>query len=115
MLDPTLGEFDWVVAMDSLIHYAPADMADMVAALAAKSRRGLVFTFAPRTPLLAVMHSVGRVFPKSDRSPDLEPIAEADLRVRLAAHPGLVGFAAGRSERIKAGFYTSQAMEIVRS
>ena len=35
MLDPALGGFDHVVAMDSLIHYRAADMAAAVAGLAA--------------------------------------------------------------------------------
>ena len=33
MLDPELGSFDYVVAMDSLIHYEPADIARIVATL----------------------------------------------------------------------------------
>ena len=37
MLDPALGRFDHVVAMDSLIHYNAADMVGMVANLAART------------------------------------------------------------------------------
>src|SRR4051794_27680582 len=44
MLDPALGRFDHVVAMDSLIHYAAADIARALAALAGRTEGSLVFT-----------------------------------------------------------------------
>src|SRR4051812_40024390 len=87
MLDPALGRFDWVVAMDSVIHYKAPDMAEMIAQLCGRAARGMVFTFAPQTPLLTVMHAVGKVFPRGNRAPAIEPISERSLRARLAAHP----------------------------
>ena len=48
MLDPSFGRFDAVVAMDSLIHYSLADMTAMLAKLAQRSTRQVVFTYAPR-------------------------------------------------------------------
>jgi len=111
MLDPELGSFDHVVAMDSLIHYNVDDIAAVLTALAARTRGSIVFTFAPRTPLLATMHAVGRVFPRKDRAPFIEPVEEKKLRARLA---GLHGWRVGRTERVVSGFYTSQAMELVR-
>lgn len=115
MLDPMLGEFDYVVAMDSLIHYEPADMTASIAALALRARRAVVFTFAPRTPMLSLMHMVGKAFPRDNRAPFIEPIAEAHLRERLLGHPDVAAFAIGRTQRIDTGFYMSQAMELVRS
>ncbi|WP_114375829.1 magnesium protoporphyrin IX methyltransferase [Elioraea thermophila] len=114
MLDPALGTFDHVVAMDSLIHYRAADVVRVLAGLAARSRVSLLFTFAPRTALLSVMHAVGRAFPKSDRAPSIEPVAERTLRRLIAAEPALADIAIGRTERIHRGFYTSQAMELAR-
>jgi magnesium-protoporphyrin O-methyltransferase len=114
MLSPDLGTFDWVVAMDSLIHYDAADMTEMVARLAARARLGVAFTFAPRTPMLTMMWVVGRAFPRTDRSPAIEPIAERSLRERLAAHPELSGIRVDRSERIDSAFYKSQTMELRR-
>jgi len=111
MLDPDLGSFAHVVAMDSLIHYQPADLVAALARLAARTSGSILFTFAPRTPLLAAMHNVGKVFPRSDRSPAIVPMAEADLRARLAR---LDGWRIGRTRRISSGFYTSQALELVR-
>lgn len=115
MLDPSLGSFDWVVAMDSLIHYEPAHLFDMIARLAERASRGLAFTFAPRTPLLSVMHFVGRAFPRGDRAPDIVPISERALVQGLGGHPAMPPFHVGRTEVVSGGFYTSQAMELVRS
>jgi magnesium-protoporphyrin O-methyltransferase len=111
MLDPELGSFAHVVAMDSLIHYQPEDLVAALGELAQRTTRSILFTFAPRTPLLAAMHNVGKVFPKSDRSPAIVPTAEGDLRERLGALPG---WSIGRTLRISSGFYTSQALELVR-
>lgn len=113
MLDEGLGEFDHVVAMDSLIHYAAEDIVKVVARLAARTRRSLVITFAPRTPALTLMHAAGQLFPRTDRSPAIAPVAEARLR-RLIAE-GVPGFGTARSRRIQRGFYTSQALEVVRA
>ncbi len=115
MLDPSLGDFDWVVAMDSLIHYEADDVVEVLASLAARARQGVVFTFAPSTPLLSVMHTIGKAFPRGNRSPDIAPIRERALRERLAAHAGTASLRVGQTERIESGFYTSQAMELVRS
>jgi magnesium-protoporphyrin O-methyltransferase len=113
MLDPYLGSFDHVVAMDSLIHYRAPDAVRALAGLAARTRGSIVFTFAPRTPLLAAMHTVGRVFPRGDRAPAIEPVAEAALRRLIEGDPGLAGFLPRHSKRIASGFYTSQAMELL--
>ena len=115
MLDPALGHFDHVVGMDSLIHYAMPDTVDALGKLAARTRRSIVFTFAPSNPLLATMITVGRLFPRKDRAPFIVPIAERRLRTALAADPALAGWQPGRTERVSSGFYTSQAFELVRA
>lgn len=113
-LDPALGRFDHVVAMDSLIHYRAADAVRTLAGLAARAERSILLTFAPLTPALGAMHAVGRLFPRGDRAPAIEPVAEARLRRLLAAEPGLAAWRAGRGERVACGFYTSQALELRR-
>lgn len=113
MTDRGLGRFDHVVAMDSLIHYAPADMAQALARLAARTERSILFTFAPRTALLMAMHTVGRMFPRGDRSPSIVPVRPDRLLRLLAREPGLELWRAGRGRRIDRGFYKSQALELV--
>ncbi len=114
MFDPGLGSFTHVVAMDSLIHYRAEDVVRVLASFASRTERSIVFTFAPRTPALTVMWTMGRLFPRGDRAPALEPVSEATLRKRLSAEPALRGWRVGRTRRITSGFYKSQAMELVR-
>jgi magnesium-protoporphyrin O-methyltransferase len=111
MLDPALGRFDHVVAMDSVIHYRTEDAVAALSKLAQRTAGSIVFTFAPRTPVLAAMISVGRLFPRRDRAPWLEPMAEADLWRLMAGDSTLGQWQAGRTQRISSGFYKSQAME----
>lgn len=115
MLSADLGTFDHVVCMDSLIHYDCEQIVQALASLAPRVRRSMAFTFAPRTPLLALMHSVGRLFPRSDRSPSLSPVAHAALQRLLQQHPGLQGWQDARMQRVARGFYTSQAWEWSRT
>jgi magnesium-protoporphyrin O-methyltransferase len=114
MLDPGLGRFDHVVSMDSLIHYRVADVVRAVAALAERTQGSMVFTFAPRTPLLAAMHAVGRLFPRGDRAPAIEPVGAQAIARRLRANAMLSAWQPARTQRITSGFYMSQAMELVR-
>ncbi|MFO0043085.1 MAG: magnesium protoporphyrin IX methyltransferase [Pseudomonadota bacterium] len=114
MLDPALGRFDHVVAMDSLIHYAADDMLEALAALASRTSGSIVFTFAPRTPLLSVMHAVGKWFPRADRAPAIEPVAESHLLRGVDGRADLAGMMPARSQRVHSGFYTSHALELRR-
>ena len=111
MLDPALGQFDHVVAMDSLIHYKPHDIVNVVQQIAGRTRGSCAFTFAPQTPLLMLMLGMGRLFPSSDRSPAILPVAHQKLR-------GMIGKALpsanlGRDRRVSGGFYKSHALEVV--
>jgi len=115
MLDPALGEFDHVVAMDSLIHYRAHDVVAALSRLAARTRQSIVFTAAPRTPATMLMLTMGKWFPRSDRSPAIEPIAPAELRRLMAADGALATWHTGRYESIAAGFYKSQALEWKRA
>ncbi len=115
MLDPAHGRFDFIVAMDSLIHYEGGDIARMVSALAARAETGVVFTIAPRTPLLTLMHTVGRLLPRGDRAPSIAPISRRDLEGRLRRALAGQTWRTARSARIVSGFYISEALEVARS
>ena len=115
MLDASLGEFDYVVAMDSLIHYRGDDIARTLAVLSERTRQAIAFTFAPRTPALAMMHVVGRLIPNlQHRAPAIVPVGEHRLASHLGDEALLDQFTIGRGRRISSGFYKSQAMELVR-
>jgi magnesium-protoporphyrin O-methyltransferase len=114
MLDQKLGSFDHVVAMDSLIHYSLPDMVGMLRRLSGMSTGGIHFTYAPRTPALAMMHMVGKMFPRSDRSPRIVPHATSSLYRQIARDEGLAGWRLGRNARVSSGFYISHAQELKR-
>jgi len=110
MLDPKLGRFDAVIAMDSLIYYTAPDIGDALATLEPRVSGPIVFTVAPRTPALMAMWYAGKAFPRSDRSPVMIPHAHPKL-AKAAKEAGVrrmlrpVG-------RITSGFYISEAMEL---
>lgn len=109
------GRFDAVMAMDSLIHYRTADAVSALETFAERAGSKIIFTFAPRTPLLAAMHVAGKLFPKGDRAPAIVPVAPARLQRLIAGAAGLDGWRIGGSARVASGFYTSQMMELERS
>jgi magnesium-protoporphyrin O-methyltransferase len=111
MLDDKLGHFDHVVAMDSIIHYETKDAVTALSRLAARCSTSIAFTFAPRTPLLATLITVGRFFPRKDRAPWLEPMAKEKLLQLMGADAVLAGWQHSQDQRISSGFYKSQAME----
>lgn len=114
MLDPELGRFDYVVAMDSMIHYAAPDIVAMLAALAPRTNKMLAITFAPRTPALALMHAVGRLIPhREHRAPAIQPVAERRLRMLIDQESALDRWRVRNTQRISGGFYTSQAFQLV--
>jgi magnesium-protoporphyrin O-methyltransferase len=114
MFDPSLGEFDYVVGMDSLIHYQPADVVRVLSGFAARAHDSIVFTFPPKNMALAAMITVGKLFPRKDRAPFIAPVAYQKLTGLIRQTQGLYGFEIGRSEKISSGFYTSQALELKR-
>ena len=105
MLDASLGSFDHIVAMDSLIYYSAADIAAILDGFRPRLRGTMIFTVAPRTPLLMAMWRLGKLFPRGDRSPTMVPHSPA----RLAA--GLHGGTLRDVERVTSGFYISHALE----
>lgn len=111
MLDPTLGQFDHVVAMDSLIHYRAFDIVTVVQQLAERTRGSVAFTFAPQTPLLMAMLGIGRLFPRADRSPAILPVRDRLLRTLL--RNAVPGSKLGRDRKVSAGFYKSHALELI--
>jgi len=111
MLDPALGRFDHVVAMDSLIHYPAFEIVSVLERLAERTRGSIVFTFAPQTPLLMAMLGIGRLFPRSDRSPAILPVRDRLLRTLIRT--ALPSAEIGRDRRVSASFYTSHAIEVV--
>ena len=114
MLDVQLDRFDHIVAMDSLIHYRLRDMVRVLATLTRRTDCSLLATFAPRTPMLAVMHAIGRLFPRGNRAPAIEPTSERAIIRHIGDDTALDEWLVRRTHRVARGFYISQALELVR-
>jgi len=114
MLGAEKHQFDYVVAVDSLIHYQPEDIVGALSSLQQNTKglgSRLLFTFAPRTPLLMMMKTAGKLFPKNDRSPAIERVRETLLR-KLIASELPTGTSVLHTQRVNTPFYKSQAMEL---
>ena len=98
------GRFDFVMAMDSLIYYRTPDIAQALRKLADRTSGHITFTIAPRTPFLMTFFTIGKAFPRADRSPTMIP---QDWRA-IARHTG--GDLA-KVERVSRGFYISECLE----
>lgn len=101
------GAFDYVLAMDSLIYYDTHDITQALARLGARTRHAVVFTVAPKTPFLMVFWTLGKAFPRADRSPIMVP--HGFSRLSKAA-----GFKVRHVNRVSRGFYISECLEYRR-
>lgn len=104
MTDDALGHFDFVLAMDSLIYYRAPDIGALLTRLGQRTRQAVIFTVAPRTPFLMAFWSMGKLFPRGDRSPVMIPHALPQLRHHVRGHLSSI-------RRVTRGFYISECLE----
>lgn len=112
MLDEAYGDFDYVIGMDSMIHYCAKDMLVVLEKLAPRVSEKILFTFAPSTLPLELMIRVGRLFPRKDRAPFIEPISYAKLHKSINQSPWFVDWDTPFTQLVSSGFYKSQLMEL---
>lgn len=112
MLDDAYGEFDYVIGMDSMIHYCAKDMLVVLEKLSPRVSEKILFTFAPSTIPLELMIRVGRLFPRKDRAPFIEPISHTKLHQSINQSPWFVDWEAPFTQLVSSGFYKSQLMEL---
>ncbi len=98
------GRFDYALAMDSLIYYGTADITAALHRMGSRTDQAVVFTVAPRTAFLMTFWSMGKLFPRADRSPTMVPHAYATLN-RAA------GDRVTKVDRVSRGFYISECLE----
>ncbi|MEO0328204.1 MAG: magnesium protoporphyrin IX methyltransferase [Pseudomonadota bacterium] len=113
MSDPSLGSFDYVVAMDSLIHYPLGSVIPILEDLSTRTHNAILFTFAPFTPMLAIIKAVGKLFPKNDKSPAIMPIRQTRLEQAIqSSECDPLGFKVRDTHFVSTAFYKSQVMEL---
>jgi len=108
MMDRAHGTFDHAVAMDSMIYYDDDILVSLFKANERRIRGKFIFTLAPKTPLLMAMFRVGKLFPRSDRSPVMVPHNTRKLanELRIAGVHGRLA----EVDRVTSGFYISQCL-----
>ena len=112
MLDEAYGDFDYVIGMDSMIHYCAKDMLVVLEKLSPRVSEKILFTFAPSTLPLELMIRVGRLFPRRDRAPFIEPISQTRLHQAIKESPWFVDWEVPFTHLVSSGFYKSQLMEL---
>jgi magnesium-protoporphyrin O-methyltransferase len=60
------------------------------------------------------MHAVGGLFPRGNRAPAIEPVAPDALVERIETESTMSAWITARTRRVGVGFYTSQALELIR-
>ena len=114
MTDPSLGQFDHLIAMDSLIHYQAKDTVAALEQLAGRVSNSMVFTFVPRTPFLAAMHATMKLFPRKNRAPLIQPTPVSRMLGLMDRSASLAEWSRGDTHRVATGFYISQGLEMHR-
>jgi magnesium-protoporphyrin O-methyltransferase len=104
--------FDRTVVMDCFIHYPFGQTLEALRVLSEHTREQVLFTVAPWTPLLAGMHTVGRLFPNRHRAPPIVPVRASTLARGVSGPLGPRGWTLGRHHRVHRGFYISRGAEL---
>ena len=110
MLSSEHGNFDYVIAMDSLIHYGVKDIIVALGQLAKNTNNSILFTVAPKTFLLSSLLVFGKLFPQSDRSPRIAPVSCHTLNKHLQKNSIFSQREAKTLRRIESSFYMSEAL-----
>ena len=109
MKEQSFGNFDYIIAMDSLIHYYAEDVMSSLADFSYRANNSVIFTVIPSTFALRTKLRLGKYFPKSERSPEVVPIDWSKLH-QLEANG--VKASLSKVKRIKGFFYVSEAWEL---
>ena len=109
MKEESFGNFDYIIAMDSLIHYSTEDVMSSLVDFSKRANISVFFTIIPSTFVLRTKLHLGKFFPKSERSPEVVPIEWRQLRKLEALE---VNATLEKIKRIKSLFYVSEFWEL---
>ena len=109
MKEQSFGNFDYIIAMDSLIHYSTEDVISSIADFSKRANNSVLFTVIPSTFALRTKLRLGKYFPKSERSPEVVPIGWSQLHQLEALG---INASLEKIKRIKSFFYVSEAWEL---
>ena len=106
-LESLSGSFHTVCCLDVFIHYPQTAAEEMVRHLCSLSEQRLIVSFAPYTPLLALLKGIGQLFPGPSKTTRAYTLKETGI-VRAAES---CGFKLARRSLNKAPFYFSRLVE----
>ena len=86
-LESLSGRYDTVICLDVFIHYPQQPAEAMVRHLASMAENHLIVSFAPYTPLLAVLKKIGELFPGPSKTTRAYTLKEQGI-VAAAAEAG---------------------------
>ncbi len=109
-LESLQGRYDTVICLDVFIHYPQAAAEEMVRHLASLAERRLIVSFAPYTPLLALLKGIGQLFPGPSKTTRAYQLKEDGIVAAAAA----CGFQPVYRSLNQAPFYFSRLIAFER-
>ncbi|MFM7236783.1 MAG: magnesium protoporphyrin IX methyltransferase [Cyanobium sp.] len=109
-LESLTGRFDTVICLDVFIHYPQGAAEEMVKHLAGLAERQLIVSFAPYTPLLAVLKGIGQLFPGPSKTTRAYQLKEEGIVAAAASS----GFEPMQRSLNQAPFYYSRLIAFER-
>ena len=106
-LESLSGSFHTVCCLDVFIHYPQEAAEEMVRHLCSLTEQRLIVSFAPYTPLLAALKSIGQFFPGPSKTTRAYTLKEKGIVEAAEAS----GFKTMRRSLNKAPFYFSRLIE----
>ncbi len=108
-IETVTGDFDAVVCFDVLVHYPREPFKDLCTFLAQRcnGQGPLIFTYAPYSRILAMLHKVGGWFPKNSRRTEIQMTPDKVVVETLAG----AGLKVRRTADISHGFYHVRLLE----
>jgi len=106
-LENLKGNFDCVICLDVFIHYPQSVAEEMVKHLCDLSTSRLIVSFAPYTPLLAILKNIGKLFPGPSKTTRAYTLKEDGI-ISAAKEKG---FDVVQKKLNQAPFYFSKLIE----
>jgi len=106
-LEKLEGSYDYVICLDVFIHYPQNVAEEMVKHLCDLSKSKLIVSFAPYTPLLAILKNIGKLFPGPSKTTRAYTLKEYGIINAAKAK----GFVVVQKKLNQAPFYFSKLIE----
>lgn len=107
-LESITDQYDIVICLDVMIHYPEDDALRMLSHLTELAKTRLIFSFAPKTPLLTVLKKIGEFFP----GPSKTTRAYQHREKVLVDHLATLGWTVKQRATIGSQFYYAWILDM---